>query len=349
MSTESPLQILKRLFVNRTDCYCIQLSTGGYSKIPEVLTDQKLQEHLDGTTTIGTYQLDTNSMVKWFCYDLDPEKLENPQATAKKILDVIRLRREDQDGGKQPLVWDHAIVLEASRYPDNSYHIWVLFQFPVKAKVARWIALRILEIAQLNPKQIEVFPKQNEVTPERPYGNFVKLPFGKHQVEQKFSRLLDLDSFEPLALTELEEKHGLSLSSEDTAEMERMQTKTNVQMSFNVPATTRDITEKDASRLIGFLSKYWVKGYRNELVLSFCGMAIKEGKTHQSTRNIISQVCDNTATSTEDKVEFLAKVDYQFHNRKSLGNLKGISGIYEVIQAINQKQGLDETVEVPAC
>src|SRR5665648_32717 len=181
--TADLLSILKDLFVNRSDCYCIQLKQG-YSKISEPLTNEVLNQHIQGTITIGGYQLDANSRVKWLCFDIDPEKLADPKATAKQIIAVMREKTEDEDGAETPRLWDNTIILEASRYPDQSYHIWTLFMQPVKAKVARWIALQILELANLNPKIIEVFPKQNEITSERPYGNFVKLPFGKHQVEQ---------------------------------------------------------------------------------------------------------------------------------------------------------------------
>ena len=346
--TADLISILKDLFVNRTDCYCKQLKQGGYSKIPQPLTDEVLQQHLDGKTTVGSYQLDLNNLVKWLCLDLDPEKLTAPQETAKAILTVMRTKVEDSDGNENPRIWNHSIILEASRYPDKSYHIWVLFMVPVKAKVARWIALRILEMVKLNPKQIEVFPKQNEITPEHPYGNFVKLPFGKHQVEQKYSRMLDLDTFEPLPIEELENKHGLSFSEADTAIMEKMQTKTNVQLSFAPnPPTTKLLTAKDTEQTIQFLMKYWINGYRNEIVISFCGMCIKKGITHEATRNVIAELCNRTATSDFDRQEFLAKVDYQYSHRKNIGNLKGISGIYEVIKAINQHQGVTEAVEVP--
>lgn len=327
------------------------METGGYVKVPNPLTDAILQQHLDYETTIGSYQLDTNSYVKWFCFDLDPEKLSDPKETAQQILAVMREKTEDEDGVETPRLWDNTIILEASRYPDNSYHIWTLFMQPVKAKVARWLALRILEIANLSPKQIEVFPKQNEVTPERPYGNFVKLPLGMHQVELKHSEILDLDTFEPLPVATLEDKHGLSLSDADIETIEKMETKTNVQMAFAVPTytTTKFLSEKQAKETIQFLKKYWINGYRNELVISFCGMCIKKGIIHESIYNIIKEVCRQTATSEFDTVEFLSKVNYQYSNRKNIGSLKGISGIYEVIQSINQKEGNThlEPVEIP--
>lgn len=339
------LQLLKNLFVNRTDCYCIQLQTGGYSKISEALTDAKLQEHLDGKTTIGTYQLSPDSQVKWFCFDLDPEKLTDPAATAKQILAILRAKIEDQDGKLTPRIWDQAIVLEASRYNDNSYHIWVLFKQPVKAAIARWLAQQLLNLTEIPASTVEVFPKQNELSPERPYGNFVKLPFGKHQIEQKFSRLLDLDTFEPLPLSMLSSKQGLIFSESDLQEMERLQAKTNIQTRFqSAPASIKTLDGAGKQQVAEFLAKYWRNGYRNELTLSFCGYCVKNGYSQQTASDIIREICKISGTSSFDTAEFLSKIDYQFRHRRNLSHLKGISGIYEVIRAIKQQTG-DNTEE----
>ncbi len=196
---------LSSLFVNREDCYCIQLKHG-YTRVEQPLTADVLLQHLKGEVTVGSYQLDMDSRVKWLCFDLDPEQLEDAKTTAQKILAVLLEKEVDSEGNETPRVWPNCIVLEASRYPDPSYHIWVLFLLPVRAKVARWLGLRILEMANLNPKNIEVFPKQEELTADRPFGNFVKLPFGKHQTARKWSRMLDFDTFQPLPLEELESK-----------------------------------------------------------------------------------------------------------------------------------------------
>ena len=116
------------------------------------------------------------------------------------------------------------------------------------------VRLRILEMAGLSPKQVEIFPKQDEVTPDRPFGNFVKLPFGKHQVEGKWSSMLDLETFEPLPSEELENKHGLSFSEKDLEKLEiRMQTKQNVQVKFEAPTAFKRLSDKDEEKTV-FLS-----------------------------------------------------------------------------------------------
>ncbi len=334
----SQVNLLNRIFVNRTDCYCIQLKQG-YTKVAEPLTDEILLQHLSGEVTVGSYQLDSCNYVKWLCFDFDPEKLPDPKEAAKQVLTVLLKKEKEEDGTERPRVWSNCIVLEASRFPDPSYHIWVLFLSPVKAKMARWLGLRILEMANLNPKQMEVFPKQDELTPEKPYGNFVKLPLGRHQVEGKWSRILDVETFEPLPSEELENKHGLSFSEKDMEKLETMETKRNVQVMFEAPPqTVKKLSDKDEEKTIQFLTHYWQPGYRNDLTLSFCGMCIKQGISCESVKRVIEEVCKRTGTSSLDTSEFLGKVDYQFTHRMNVGNLKGTSGIREVVDAIRSRK-----------
>ncbi len=114
--TTDILTILKDLFVNRTDCYCVQLKQG-YSKLPQILTNEILRQHLDGKTTVGSYQLDLNNLVKWLCLDLDPEKLSDPKTTAQQILSILLHKTTDKEGNQTPRIWPNCIILEASRYP----------------------------------------------------------------------------------------------------------------------------------------------------------------------------------------------------------------------------------------
>jgi hypothetical protein len=208
-----------------------------------------------------------------------------------------------------------------------------LFLIPVKAKVARWIALRTLELAKLNPKTIEVFPKQEEITPERPFGNFVKLPFGKHQVANKWSRILDLDTFEPIDFEAIKDKRGLSLSEADLVKLEEMETKKNVQIAFEVPKTFKKLSDTDEEKAVQFLCKYWREGYRNQLEMCFIGLCIKKGVSFESVKRIISEVADRTNDS--EKQARLELVDYHYKTRLN-GPLKGSSGIREIIEEMRE-------------
>jgi len=66
----------------------------------------------------------------------------------------------------------------------------------------------------VNPKQIELFPKQTEIDADG-YGNLVKLPLGFHREKRKWSTFLDVKTLEPLPKNVVFEAEGASFSEED--------------------------------------------------------------------------------------------------------------------------------------
>jgi hypothetical protein len=323
---QKTVRLLSDLFVTRRDCYCVQLKHG-YSKVDEPLTDDVLREHVQGKRTVGGYQLTKDNLVKWLGFDLDPEKLSGPRETALKILHVCFEEKEEADERKRPRIWQKAVLLEASRYPDPSYHIWILFEPRILAKVAHWLGLGILELANLNPKEVEVFPKQTELTTDRPFGNFVKLPCGLHQVERKWSKFLDPSTFEPLSMEMLQHVQGISFSESDLTRIMSFEKKNHVQTSLLTPENFKCLNDKEEEEAVKFLCKYWVKGHRNELEMYFLGLCLKRGVSHESARRIIEEV--TIRTNDEDKQQRLELVDYHYKNRLNV-SLKGKSGIREI-------------------
>ena len=320
-----------RLFINRSDCYAVQTSRG-YVRIEEPLTKDVVECHLKGEKTIGAYQLNPrDNTTKVLVFDIDPEHLENPKKAVKKIVKVC-FEKPDE---KHPRIWRHSLLLEASRYPDPSYHIWIFFLVPFPARAARWLGYRILELAELNPAQIEVFPKQDELTRERPFGNFVKLPLGFHRVEKKWSCFLDTETFEPLEPDILTEVSGISFSEADTQEILRLASqKKAVQVKLDLPATFRPLPDREEEKVVRFLCKYWKPGYRNQLEMSFLGFCIKKGVSYESAYRIIDEVTKRT--HDEERSERLRLVDYHYRNRLNIP-LKAASGLHEVIEEMMNK------------
>lgn len=324
------VRLVGDLFVSRRDCYCVQLEHG-YVKVDEPLTDDVLQEHIRGKLTVGSYQLTKDDLVKWLCFDLDPEKLSSPRETAIKILNVCLEQKEEADGRKRPRVWPRAVLLEASRYPDSSFHIWILFEPEVHAKVAQWLGYRLLELAGLNPKQIEVFPKQTELSTDRPFGNFVKLPLGKHQVANKWSTILDCETFEPLPNEVLLEARGISFAESDLTKIMAFKGKDHVQIRFDVATSFKALKNKEEEKIALFLAKYWTVGRRNRLELAFLGWAIKRGVAYESARRIIQRVTE--LTHDEEAAARLQMVDYHYKNRiRMASELLGIAGLREIMR-----------------
>jgi hypothetical protein len=321
---------LANLLVNRRDCYCLQ-TMAGYVKVQGSLTDEVLARHLNGQVTIGAYQLGLDNTVKYLCFDFDPEHLADTRTAAERLLAMLLEEKEEADGVKRPRIWPSAVLLEASRYPDQSYHVWILFSLPVHARVARWLGLRTLELSGLSPKEVEVFPKQTELTKERPYGNFVKLPLGLHQAARKCSRLLNPKTFEPLPDEALLDCWGISFLEADLAQIMSFEEKRHVQATLTLQKNEKPMKRRDEEKAVRFLAKYWVRGRRNRLEMTFLGFCIKHGVSCESVRRVIERVCD--ITNDEEKARRLQLVDYHYRNRRNLGTqLVGVSGLREIIR-----------------
>jgi len=190
------------LFVNRSDTYAVQLEKG-YSRVDAPLTKEVLIKHFAGELTVGTYQINPeDNSVKWLCFDLDPEHIQDPKTVAAALYNAAI-------GSFFP----KSVWLEASRFPDPSYHVWSFFLSPIPAKAARWLGLKILERAGV---KCELFPKQDSIGAEG-FGNLVKLPYGIHRVVKKLSWFLDPATFRPLSVECLHNVIGSSFSEREIA------------------------------------------------------------------------------------------------------------------------------------
>ena len=171
-------------FVNRFDTYAVQCSDGSYRRVEAALTRDVIEQHLRGEITIGIYQLNPEGdTVRWICFDIDPSKVPNTAQVAKSLYNF-----------SASTVPSEAVWLEASRFPDVSYHVWLFFADPIPAVAARWLGVAANRKA--GHPNVEVFPKQDTVKGR--FGNLVKLPLGLHRVYGKWSRWLNPETFEPL-------------------------------------------------------------------------------------------------------------------------------------------------------
>jgi len=205
---EAVVKALFNLFVVRSDTYALQREDKSYVRIDNPLTPELLKDHLEGKTTIGTYNLDRENRVKWLCFDVDVEAVEKPKETALLIYQACREAFSSK-----------AVFVEASRYDEPSYHVWVVFQPEIPAYVAKFLGERILEKCN-NPK-IELFPKQAQLDKEG-FGNLMKIPLGLHQQSKKWSCFLNPTTFEPLPIENVFDIEGCSLLDREIAEIKRI-------------------------------------------------------------------------------------------------------------------------------
>jgi replicative DNA helicase len=188
--TEEERKIYKDLFVNRSDVYLIQKRNGEYLKKDAELTD----DVLFSDCTVGPYQLNKESKIKYACMDVDVKRekantidfdIKNWETPLKNQIKNIfnALRSED-------------IPYNIEFSGRRGYHVWVFFKELVDAGIVKNFFEKILKTVNVVDEHIglELFPKQKTVT-NGGYGNFVKLPLQKHQVTGDYCYFVD-DNFQ---------------------------------------------------------------------------------------------------------------------------------------------------------
>lgn len=166
-------------FVSRRDLYARQLDTGAYFVVKKPITDKVIQSHLDGKNTCGTYVIDENGHINWICLDIDCEidKLPIYKVLAKHIYDMFP-------------EFERCLEFSGRR----GYHVWLFLKEPQKPKFYLHLVKSRLLQNHINPKEIEVFPKNGTVKhTTKKLGNLVKLPFGIHQKSGQRSTLIHYD------------------------------------------------------------------------------------------------------------------------------------------------------------
>lgn len=136
------------------------------------LTKSQIGQHLDGTITLGIYQLSTDNYVNWLCLDVDIKKGTEGNDLQKRVEQhTLALGRV-----LNKLLGKGGFLVERSG--SKGYHLWVFFdkaQARYAHALGNWVTL------QAEPPdgiEVEVFPKQTAL---RSYGNLVKLPLGVHK------------------------------------------------------------------------------------------------------------------------------------------------------------------------
>ena len=142
---------LKSTFVNRNDCFAMQMEDGRYISIKRALTTFHIIDHLRGKITLGVYLLGKDGTAKYSVIDADNDEEFIKMLPAHEVLPSY---------------------LETSR---RGGHLWFFFEKPVPGKTAKNFGLEIAKRYSLNT---EVFPKQAENSGP---GSCIRLPFGIHR------------------------------------------------------------------------------------------------------------------------------------------------------------------------
>lgn len=195
------VRTFRNLFVMNDEAYGRQdTNLRSYKTVRRTITDEKIQEHLDGKETIGLYQV-KDGLLKWACIDIDIKKeiWDDPKFDFKDWEDRIALQVAEW----KTVLEQHGIQSYYEDSGNKGAHVWFFFKEPVAAEPVKEALHTLAAHVRLVDEGLdwELFPKQ----PNAEFGNLVKGPNGKHQASSKFSNFIDIIHEDTLEYTEFQD------------------------------------------------------------------------------------------------------------------------------------------------
>ena len=154
--TQAKIQLFQGRFRGRQDVYgSYDPATGRAFQVKEPVTSDVLLEHLRGKRPYGVYLLD-GDRTRAVVVDFD----DGTSESALRFLSLV-----ERVG----------IAAYVERSKCKGYHVWIFCgEEPVLASKARAFTLAVL--TKMGMPQTEVFPKQDRLTDQASYGNFINAP-----------------------------------------------------------------------------------------------------------------------------------------------------------------------------
>jgi len=203
----SDIEHYLQLFRGREDCFA-QQGEDFYFPVPRTLDEFYIRRHLDGDLTLGLYVLNSASSCHLICIDIDIPKGELEQVEFTNSEQKYAYLKEQLNAVIETLSLKLSVPLNSMLLEETGgrgYHIWVFFDGPVKGHNAVKFGASLKVHLEF---EIEFFPKQGCLTPNRKYGNLIKLPLGIHRKYNARSSFFTLGSDGPLAIAGTNENLG---------------------------------------------------------------------------------------------------------------------------------------------
>lgn len=160
-------EILKHLLI-RPDAFGLQ-THDGWKTVERQVRDEDLEAHTKGLQTLGFFALDKNSQTRWFAFDFD----------------------KDSPDVKSEVLWTHiqetefasaAFMTSTGGRNGLGRHVFILVANMIPGSQARALGKKLLKGAGLADDVCDFFPAQSQLSGDKPFGNFIRAPFGYHQV-----------------------------------------------------------------------------------------------------------------------------------------------------------------------
>jgi len=155
---ESSRKLARRiieLFFVRRDVYGLE-AKDGWKTVKKPVTIDLVMDHLQGKYCLGAHPIGREGECKWIGWEVDTASLTPPLLSRIFKLFDRRAILIHETGGR-------------------SIHVKVFFKHPIRSEDAYWLARRAAE----GLRGVEFFPKQPSVG--RGYGNFMRVPLGRHR------------------------------------------------------------------------------------------------------------------------------------------------------------------------
>lgn len=297
------VSLLLEIFGGNPYCSMARLVAGEvtYQPVQQPLTEELIQEHLEGTTVLGAYHLlKGSSKVKWMGWDVDSADRTIAKQYAEKIIKHL---------GDIP----HVVEFSGQK----GYHILIFFTEPVPAAQAKQIGdfVRDAEgLPKTGKNHVEVYPKQAKLSKNSPMGSLLKLPLGVHPRSHNRSMFCDTENgweaapaLDPVSL--LEQRVPLE----------------------EVLKLIKDNSTDIRQQLLDLLVPQWLAstGEHHNFALYLAGYLAHLGWGMEDAADLVLEIATQAGDSeTQNRV---AAVRDTFKNIEQGRNVKGFSGLDELL------------------
>jgi hypothetical protein len=175
-STAEKLSLFGSFFTGQENAYgTYDPATGRSRQVKELVTEKVFKAHLTGRKPYGVFLL-VKDQTRAIAVDFDTEETLGP----KDFVDKAK---------------HYGISAHVERSKSKGYHVWVFFEEQgVPAVKARLVANHILHEIEA-PPETEVFPKQDALNANLPYGNFINAPLFGALVPREKTVFVDPKTF----------------------------------------------------------------------------------------------------------------------------------------------------------
>lgn len=179
--------LLHQTFCVDQTSFITQQFGGAYKRTYGVLNPERITQSILNSRSIGTYQKNRDSTVRWVCFDFDVAKAHVGANTFEGIIEKLNIMVDNFCLHLTSLDLPYLIEFSGNR----GIHVWLTFSVPLPYPYAYEFSRAIFDLVhedEADEINIDFFPASR--TPSKGVGLGVKLPLSKHTKSGLYSLLL---------------------------------------------------------------------------------------------------------------------------------------------------------------